>query len=111
MGTLIKRKGLHPSIVKRSVNNFFDDFTTIDLSDWTDQNFDLSGNKLPIINFNETDVNIEQLATPKMKTENFKVEVDADPLIIYSKKEEVSKNDNYIRREFNYRSFCRLPNL
>jgi HSP20 family protein len=83
MGTLIKRKGLFPSMVRESVN------------------------------LKETNTNIEvELVAPGMKRKGFKVEIDDNPLMIFSEeKEEVRKEDNYTRRGFNYRSFCRLQDF
>lgn len=50
-----------------------------------------------------------------MKKEDFKVEIENDMLMISSEKEEekeeVGKKDNYIRKEFNYQSFCRTFSL
>ena len=74
------------------------------------------GSNLPSVNLKETDTKIEvELAAPGMKREDFKVEIDNDILMISSekeeKKEEVSKKENYIRREFNYQSFSRTFSL
>ncbi|MBP6588251.1 MAG: Hsp20/alpha crystallin family protein [Flavobacterium sp.] len=100
----------------KSVNSFFDDFITKDLFDWTDKNFASLGSNLPSVNLKETDTNIEiELAAPGMKKEDFKVEIENDMLMISSEKEEekeeVGKKDNYIRKEFNYQSFCRTFSL
>ena len=116
MKTLVKRNGLFPSMGSKSVNSFFDDFITKDLFDWTDKNFASLGSNLPSVNLKETDTNIEiELAAPGMKKEDFKVEIENDMLIISSEKEEekeeVGKKDNYIRKEFNYQSFCRTFSL
>ena len=93
METLSKRKGLLPSMVKKSVNNFFDEFIAKGVSDGTDKNF-VESNYEPSVNLKQTDTNIDvDLATPVIQKVDF------------------SKNDSYTRREFNYRSFCRLPNL
>ncbi len=116
MKTLVKRNGLFPSMGSKSVNSFFDDFITKDLFDWTDKNFASLGSNLPSVNLKETDTNIEiELAAPGMKKEDFKVEIENDMLMISSEKEEekeeVGKKDNYIRKEFNYQSFCRTFSL
>ena len=116
MKTLVKRNGLFPSMGSKSVNRFFDDFITKDLFDWTDKNFASLGSNLPSVNLKETDTNIEiELAAPGMKKEDFKVEIENDMLMISSEKEEekeeVEKKDNYIRKEFNYQSFCRTFSL
>lgn len=116
MKTLVKKDGLFPSLENKSINNFFDDFITKDLFDWTDRNFAALGSNLPSVNLKETDTKIEvELAAPGMKKEDFKVEIDNDILMISSEKEEekeeVRKKDNYIRREFNYQSFSRTFSL
>ena len=116
MKTLVKRNGLFPLMGSKSVNSFFDDFITKDLFDWTDKNFASLGSNLPSVNLKETDTNIEiELAAPGMKKEDFKVEIENDMLMISSEKEEekeeVGKKDNYIRKEFNYQSFCRTFSL
>ncbi|HSN49382.1 MAG TPA: Hsp20/alpha crystallin family protein [Flavobacterium sp.] len=116
METLVKRNGLFPSLATKSVNNFFDDFITRDLFDWTDKNFAALGSNLPSVNLKETDSQIEvELAAPGMKREDFKVEIDNNVLMISSEKEEekeeVRKKDNYIRKEFNYQSFSRIFTL
>ncbi|POY40927.1 heat-shock protein [Flavobacterium alvei] len=107
---------MFPSLESKSIHNFFDDFITKDLFDWTDRNFAAIGSNLPSVNLKETDTEIEvELAAPGMKREDFKVEVDNDMLMISSekeeKKEEVSKKENFIRREFNYQSFSRTFSL
>lgn len=116
METLAKRNGGFPSLVNRSVNTFFDDFITKDIFDWTDKNFVALGSNLPSVNLKESDTKIEvELAAPGMKKNDFKVEIDNDILLISSEKEEekeeVRKKDNYVRREFNYQSFCRTFSL
>ncbi len=116
MKTLVKKDGMFPSLESKSINNFFDDFITKDLFDWTDRNFAALGSNLPSVNLKETDTEIEvELAAPGMKREDFKVEIDNDILMISSekeeKKEEVSKKENYVRREFNYQSFSRTFSL
>jgi HSP20 family protein len=112
METLVKRDGLFPSLIGKSVNNFFDDFLTKDLFDWTDRNFATLGSNLPSVNLKETDTQLEiEMAAPGMKREDFKVEIDNNTLMISSEKEEekeeTRKKDNYVRKEFNYQSFFR----
>jgi HSP20 family protein len=112
METLVKRDGLFPSLISKSVNNFFDDFLTKDLFDWTDRNFAALGSNLPSVNLKETDSKLEvEMAAPGMKREDFKVEIDNNTLMISSEKEEereeTRKKDNYVRKEFNYQSFYR----
>jgi hypothetical protein len=47
-----------------------------------------------------------------MKSDHFKFEVDNDTLMFFSStsSEGIEKKDKLIGLEFNYRSFCRLPN-
>jgi HSP20 family protein len=101
METLVKRDGLFPSLISKSVNNFFDDFLTKDLFDWTDRNFASLGSNLPSVNLKETDKHLEvEMAAPGMKREDFKVEIDNNTLMISSEKEEekeeTRKKDNFI---------------
>lgn len=113
MGTLIKRKGLFPSMMKKSVNNYFDDFITRESFDSTDRNLVVLNGGLTSVNLKEIDINIEvELAELKMKQDHFKFEVDNDTLMFFSStsSEEIEKKDKFIGLEFNYRSFCRLPN-
>jgi len=116
METLVKRDGLFPSLVSRPLNNFFDDFIVKDLFDWSDRNFAALGTNLPSVNLKETDTKLEvELAAPGMKGDDFKVEIDNNILLISSEKEEeteeVRKKENYVRKEFNYQSFCRTFSL
>lgn len=116
METLVKRDGLFPSLVSRPLNNFFDDFIVKDLFDWSDRNFAALGTNLPSVNLKETDTKLEvELAAPGMKRDDFKVEIDNNILLISSEKEEeteeVRKKENYVRKEFNYQSFCRTFSL
>lgn len=114
METLVKRSGLFPTLANKSVHNFFDDFITRDLFDWSDKNFAALGSNLPSVNLKETDNSIEvELAAPGMKREDFRVEVDNDVLMISSQKQEEKeeKKDNYLRKEFNYQSFSRTFTL
>lgn len=114
MKTLVKRDSIFPSVESKLINNFFDDFITKDLFDWTDRNFAALGSNLPSVNLKETDSKIEvELAAPGMKREDFKVEIDHNVLMISSEKEEEKeeKKENYIRKEFNYHTFSRTFTL
>ena len=107
MGTLVKRNSTFPT-----ANTLLDDFFAKDIFDWSDKNFSTIGSNLPSVNLKETDDKlIFDLAAPGMKKEDFKVEVDNNMLMISSEKkeekEETRKKDNYVRKEFNYQSFCR----
>ncbi len=111
MGTLVKRNSSFPT-----ANTLFDDFFSKDVFDWSDKNFATIGSNLPSVNLKETDNKLEvDLAAPGMKKEDFKVEIDNNMLMISSErkeeKEETRKKDNYVRKEFNYQSFCRTFTL
>lgn len=111
MGTLLKRRGLSSSMMKKSVNNFLDDFITKESFDSTDRNLVVLNGGLISVNLKEIDTNIEvELAPKKMKIGNFKLEIPNDTLMNYSSTslEEIGKKDNNIGIKFNYRFFCRL---
>lgn len=119
MKTLAKRNGFSPASTSPftpSIDAFFDDFTPMDLMDWTDRNLASMGSNLPSVNLKETDKKIEiELAAPGLRKQDFKVEVDNNMLSISSEKEEEKeenrKKDNYYRKEFNYQSFRRSFSL
>ncbi|TDE02737.1 Hsp20/alpha crystallin family protein [Flavobacterium sandaracinum] len=111
METLVKRNGFFPS-----VNTLFDDIFSKEVFDWTDKNFSSIGTNLPSVNLKETENKLEvELAAPGLKKEDFKIEIDNNMLMISSEKkeekEETRKKDNYVRKEFNYQSFCRSFSL
>lgn len=111
MRTLVKSNSSFPT-----VNTLFDDFFSKDVFDWSDKNFSTIGSNLPSVNLKETDNKLQvELAAPGMKKEDFKVEIDNNMLMISSEKkeekEETRKKDNYVRKEFNYQSFCRTFSL
>jgi HSP20 family molecular chaperone IbpA len=109
METLIKRKGSFPLMAKKTVNKFFDDFITKDF-DWSEKKFSESGSKQPSVNLKETDNAIEvELTAAEMNSEDFNLEIGND-FLLSSSQNDVIKKDNLVRKEFNYRSFCRLPN-
>ena len=113
MGTLIKKKELSPSMMKKTVNNFFDDFITRESFDSTDRNLVALSGGLTSVNLKEIDTNIEvELVAQRMKREDFKFEIDKDTLMYFSStsSEEIGKKDKFNGSGFNYRSFCRLPN-
>ena len=111
METLIKRKELFPSMMKKSVNNLFDDFITRESFDSTDRNLVALNGGLTSVNLKEIDTNIEvKLAAQKMKRDDFKFEINNDVLMFNSSKE-IEEKGKFLGLEFNYRSFCRLPNL
>jgi HSP20 family protein len=116
METLVKRDGLFPSVIGRSVSSLLDDFFTKDIFDWTDKNYSALGSNLPSVNLKETDTKLMiDLAAPGLRKEDFKVEIDNNLLVISCEKEETkeetSKKEDYVRREFNYQSFYRSFSL
>ncbi|SFF19756.1 Hsp20/alpha crystallin family protein [Flavobacterium xueshanense] len=71
------------------MNTMCDDLFTKDVFDWTDKNFSGIGTNLPSVNLKETENKLEvELATPGMKKEDFKVEIDNNMLMISSEKQE-----------------------
>ncbi len=75
-----------------------------------------TGVNMPAVNIKETgdQFNIE-VAAPGLNKKDFKINLENNVLTISSEKEEKKedKDDNYMRREFNYTSFKRsftLPN-
>ncbi len=107
--TLIKRSnGLFPS-----VPSFFDDFLTKDVFDWSNANRSY-GSSLPAVNIKEDSDNFEvEVAVPGLKKDDFNIELENDVLTISSEKERKteSKEDKYVRREFQYSSFKRTFSL
>ncbi|WP_281239825.1 Hsp20/alpha crystallin family protein [Flavobacterium praedii] len=116
METLVKRDGMFPSIISQFANPLFEDFFTRDISDWADRSISAIGVNLPSVNLKETDTKLEiELAAPGLKKEDFKIEVENNMLSISAEKEEkkeiTNKKDDYVRKEFNYKSFYRSFNL
>ncbi len=75
---------------------------------------DRAENTLPAVNISENDKNFEiEMAVPGFGKENFKLELKNDILIISSKEETKNeeKNGNFMRKEFEYNSFCRSFSL
>ena len=100
---LVKRNNfLVPSVM----NDFFK-------PDWFG-GMDTFTSKVPAVNIreNETDFTLE-LEIPGFKKEDFNIELDNDVLTISSevKKEDVTKAENYTRREFSTTSFKRAFTL
>lgn len=92
------------------------------LSDFMEQNDFLNDDfynlerSLPAMNITENDENFEiELASPGFEKKDFEITLKDQVLEVTAKKEgeEVSKDKDYTRKEFNYRSFRRalqLPN-
>lgn len=107
--TLIRRNDNYPAI-----SNLFNDILNHDWSDWTRRNYSLSNTTLPSVNIKENQEGFEiEMAAPGMAKEDFKVNVNHGVLSISSEKsdENIEKEENYSRREFNYQSFCRSFSL
>jgi HSP20 family protein len=69
---------------------------------------------VPAVNINERKDKYEvSLATPGMKKDDFKIDVDGNMLSISSEKEEKSdeKDKKFTRKEYNYSSFSRSFSL
>ncbi|MEX2513039.1 MAG: Hsp20/alpha crystallin family protein [Cyclobacteriaceae bacterium] len=113
------------SLVKRNGNsnwlpgltNWFDDFMTRDMFDWSNTNYSHTGTTLPAVNIKESDDHFSvEVAAPGMSREDFKVELDNNLLTISSeRKDEKVENEGerFSKREFSYQSFQRsftLPN-
>ncbi|MFD3002819.1 Hsp20/alpha crystallin family protein [Pontibacter toksunensis] len=71
---------------------------------------------VPAVNVRESSDAFElEVAVPGMTTQDFKVELDDNTLVISAqredKHEEQNEKENYTRREFNYQSFVRTFSL
>ncbi len=69
---------------------------------------------IPLVNIKEAkDSFVIEMAAPGMKKEDFELDLDNNILVISAKNEqnEVSKQENYTRREFNYCNFKRAFTL
>lgn len=96
-----------------SLRPIFDDFFSRDLFDWAGWSTEATIPSVNIIESND-DFRVE-MAAPGMKKSDFQLRLDDDTLVIESKRqeEEVSENERFTRKEFNYHSFKRsfhLPN-
>ncbi len=93
---------------KNDLTNFFDDDTI-----FNDDFFNME-KSLPAMNVKEVGNRFElELAAPGFNKDDFKITLDNDVLEVSADKtaeEETTEND-YARREFNYRSFRRALQL
>ena len=107
--SLIRRNNLFPA-----VQNLFDDFLTRDFAQLAMQNSS-TNTTIPAVNIKETSENFEvEMASPGMKKEDFKIELENNQLTISSEREteEEEKEDNrYTKKEFSYQSFQRTFQL
>src|SRR5688572_24581350 len=112
MKTLVRPNGnLFPTIP-----SLFEDFILRDLLDSSNGNWKANGATLPAVNVGETnDAFVIEVAAPGMSRENFHVELDNHVLTISSNREErnedVARDGQYTRREFNYQAFQRSFSL
>ena len=107
--SLIRRNNLFPA-----VQNLFDDFLTRDFAHLAMENSS-TNTTIPAVNIKETSENFEvEMASPGMKKEDFKIELENNQLTISSEREteEEEKEDNrYTKKEFSYQSFQRTFQL
>ena len=109
MSTLMKRNGVYksPSVWANSL--------TRDLLN--ELNILREDDTLPEVNIQETNDDFRvEMAAPGLRKEDFHIELDDDTLTIWSEvtdDNQAEEQNNYIQREFSYRSFKRsfhLPN-
>ena len=71
---------------------------------------DIFTHQSPAVNIQESDAQyLMDIAAPGMQKKDFEIQIDNNLLIVSAKrkKEEDQENDNFYRREFNYREFKR----
>jgi HSP20 family protein len=74
----------------------------------------LTGRNMPAVNIKENEKNYEvELAVPGYDKKDFSISIDNGLLTVSADKreEKETKEDNYTRREFGFRSFSRSFNL
>jgi len=103
-----------PTIVRRknySIPSLWDElFNDSYLPGFFNWDTKRNGSSHPAVNVEETDKEYRiEIAAPGLEKEDIKVSVENGVLTISSEKKEEKeeKNENYIRREFGYSSFCR----
>ncbi len=106
--SLVKFSNSYPS----RYNRYYNDDLFNDLFNWSNSNRQVlnSRTSLPSVNIKENeDGFILELATPGMKKEDLKLELNNDILTISSerKEENEEKRENFSRREFSHQSFKR----
>ena len=112
MKSLVRTNGNSFSSIPSLLNDFFpEDWLDSSLSNWRSM-----GATLPAVNVKETnDDFIIEVASPGMKRDDFKVELDNHVLTISSemedRHEEKDRNGKYTRKEFSYQSFQRSFSL
>jgi HSP20 family protein len=98
--SIIKSENLLPT----GFNDFFRPW-----NDWFDGSWVKTLN-VPAVNIAESDTDFKiSVATPGLKKEDLKVDIDGDILTISAEKEEnkEEKDKKYTRKEYNYSSFSR----
>lgn len=93
-----------------SVNPFENLFNDFFEGEFLPQRRNRSFGSMPAANVKETEKAYHvELASPGMKKEDFKIELDEDLLTIRSEKEvqKEEKDTRFTKREFNYTSFVR----
>ncbi len=88
--------------------NFFD------RDDFLDNDFFNLESSLPAMNVKENEGDFEiELASPGFDKKDFEITIEDDVLDVSAKKsgEEIDDDDDYTRKEFNYRSFRRTLQL
>lgn len=92
---LVKRKSFYPYSSDQLMSSFF--------SDGADY-------AVPAVNILKNEKNYEiEIAAPGFTKGDFKINIEKDILTISSEKEnnDESKNENFVKREFGYKSFSR----
>ncbi len=108
--TLIKRNSFLPVLPQ-----FFDDFFTRELFDWSDRNYSAARTTLPSVNIIESNDDFRvEMAAPGMSKKDFHIELDNEILKISSDRqhhEEMKDGERYSRHEFSYQAFQRSFHL
>jgi HSP20 family protein len=94
--------------------SLFDDFFKPWNALFDNDNWNLRPMNVPAVNITEhPNEYLLSLATPGMKKEDFKIDVDGNMLTISSEKEEnkEDKNKKFTRKEYSYSSFSRSFSL
>jgi len=101
----------NPFGVSKSFDNFFPDNFWTNISDFAGSDFFLSN---PSTNVTETADSFKiELAAPGLDKEDFQINIENDNLTIEANKESKTeeKDEQFMRREFNYASFKRSFHL
>ena len=91
-------------------NSIYNDALFNDLFNWNNRQVANNKTALPFVNIKETEKDYQlEMATPGLKKEDLKMELNKDILTISSeqKQEKEETKENYSHREFSYSSFSR----